>query len=248
MLFGGILWRVPAQCPSCFFIFWVWEYLRVQGSLWAGQCYFLRTLKTVAVLKSDHHWLYTRSKQFQGWPFSASMGWITLYYLVHLQHKMTATKAVACCDRLCAYCHETCTRRQLSENKKKDAGMILATPCRSVVLSFHIAENPRQHTHPQGEMPNYAVYSDPTKVSIVNHCEFESLYDFLKLTVPNSQDIANLLPDLSFIQSWKPFSGCLCCWRQCSRELNIARHCRGAYMGRWSVGYYAIKESFIFGL
>lgn len=241
MLFGGILWRVSAQCPSWLFLFWVWEYLRVQGSLWADLCYFQRTVKTVAVLRSNHHWLYARSMQFQGWPFSTSMGWITLYS-VYLQHKMTARKAGACCDRLCAYCHETCTRRQLSENKQKDTSMILAKPCRSVVLSLHIAENPRQHNHPQGEVPNYVVCWDPTEEWVLfNHCKFESLYGFLKLAVPNSQDIAKLLPDLSFIQSWKPFSGCLCCWRQCSPELNIARHCRGAYVGRWSVGYYAIK-------
>jgi len=56
---------------------------------------------------------------------------------------------------------------------------------------------------------------------LFNHCTFKSLYDFLKLAVPDSQDDANLLCDLSSIRSRKPFSGCLCIChrRQYSPEL-----------------------------
>lgn len=60
-------------------------------------------------------------------------------------------------------CHGTCFRKQLSENKVKGVGMILAKPCKSAAHLFHTAENPRQHIPSEVEMPNYAVKSDPTK-------------------------------------------------------------------------------------
>lgn len=71
----------------------------------------------------------------------------------------------------------------------------------------------------------------PQKSGVLfNHCKFKSLYDFLKLAIPDSQDDADLLSVLPSIQSRKPFSGCLCifCWRQYSPERNIARHCSSA--------------------
>lgn len=44
--------------------------------------------------------------------------------------------------------------------------------------------------------------------TLFNHWKFKSLYDFLKLAVPDSQGHADLLSHLSSIQSQKPFSGC----------------------------------------
>lgn len=147
--------------------FWLWKYLRVQSSN-AGQSLswsvlFPRNCQHCSSLSDSPpltlYQIYTMSGltllNFSGQNCSLLS---TLYTcsIKWLPQKHIVGQGLAMCTLSWDLPEKANFWKQW-----KGAGTILAKPCKSVARSFHVAENPRQHTHPQGAMPKY---SEPTKV------------------------------------------------------------------------------------